>query len=383
MSSGMILTNAGRDLIAKALTGKVLTFTRAQCGDGQLPVGIDVRTFTELISPKRDLPIQSMRTSSTGTAEVVVEMSNKDLKTGFFVYEYGLFAQDPDTQDEILYSYAYNTNAGYLEGDNGVDLINYTLSLVTVIDQAPNIQAKIESSNQYVTITRLNATIQDMFAPFSSINGFWTFAKNDTQRFRPATVQQAREALIGTYDVNRLSARLDRLEDNVAEILLSLEMMSSYPGYTHYLIEDFKNVNQIDRFKSKVTSIITGDDSIDVEPLDGMLPGSWYTISDGIYSERVQVGSINIENGIQRVILTDTIKNTYTLSNTYIMRSSTEIQTGSARSAGSSGVLTWSPGIAWRGISDKAVVSVTWGASTMEMKEDALMDSSGYITLSE
>ena len=53
-----------------------------------------------------------------------------------------------------------------------------------------------------------------------------------------------------------------------------------------------------------------------------MLPGSLYTITDGINSEIVQVQSINLENGIQRVILSDTIKNTYILDNTQIYRTS-------------------------------------------------------------
>ena len=188
MSTGMILTSAGRNLLAGALTGKKLTFTKAVCGDGRLGTK-DPLTLTGLISPKRELPIQSMRTSQTGTAEVVVEMTNKNLSTGFFVYEYGLFALDPDSNQEVLYSYSYSENAGYLEGDNGIDIINYTLSLVTVIDQAPNITAEIKSSNQYVTITRLDTRIQDLFAGMKDISGFWTYAENDVQRFRPASLE--------------------------------------------------------------------------------------------------------------------------------------------------------------------------------------------------
>ncbi len=118
MSTGMLLTTNGRNLLAKALTGKNLVFSRAYCGDGSLSSGQDPTTLTALISPKRELPIQSMSVlSGIGTAEVVVEMTNKNLTAGYFVREYGLFAKDPDNNSEVLYSYANKgDNCSYMEG---------------------------------------------------------------------------------------------------------------------------------------------------------------------------------------------------------------------------------------------------------------------------
>lgn len=387
MSTGMILTTAGRNLLAKALTGKNLTFTKAMCGDGKLG-NKDPLTLNNLISPKRELPIQSMRTSQTGTAEVVVEMTNKNLSTGFFVCEYGLFALDPDSNQEVLYSYSYSENAGYLEGDNGIDIINYTLSLVTVIDQAPDITASITGSNQYVTITRLDTRIQDLFGNFQDINGFWTYAKNDTQRFRPASLEQTRNALIGTHDIMNLTSRIERLEDALAQTLLSLEMQSIFPGYTHFIIEDFQNVNQLDMYSAKVTSVITGDDSIDCDPVDGMLPGSWYTISDGVNSERVQAESINYENGIQRIILKDVISNTYTLSNTHIYRTSAIISDNMALGPSALKSFSWVPVSEWsgKGESEKYAVPLDSSAGNtgaFNLTGDITLDSESYITLGD
>lgn len=381
----MILTTAGRNLLAKALTGKLLTFTKAMCGNGRLGTK-DPLTLTNLISPKRELPIQSMRTSATGTAEVTVEMTNKGLTTGFFVYEYGLFAKDPDTQQEVLYSYSYTDNPNYLEGDNGIDIINHILTIVTVIDQAPNIQATITSSNNYVTITRLDARIQDLFADSSDVSGFWTYAKNDTQRFRPSTVSQARNVLIGTYDIANLTSRIERLEDTLSQTLLALEMQNIFPGYTHFIIEDFNVVNQIDMFSARITSIVAGDDSIDCDPIDGMLPGSWYTITDGINFERVQVESISLENGIQRVILKDTIKNTYKLSSTQILRTSAQINPNIALGPSATNSVSWTPDLVWRGLSDSSTYTIKIDTSAgnskaYSMSGNAVCDSSGYITL--
>lgn len=383
----MILTTAGRNLLAKALTGKQLTFTKGMCGNGRLG-SHDPLSLENLISPKRELPIQSMRTSATGTAEVVVEMTNKNLSTGFFVYEYGLFALDPDSNQEVLYSYSYTENAGYLEGDNGIDIINYTLSLVTVIDQAPNITASIASTNNYVTVTRLDTRIQDLFAEFQNIAGFWTYAKNDVQRFRPASLTQARNALIGDYDIASLISRIERMEDALAQTLLSLEIQSIFPGYTHFIIEDFQVVNQIDTYAAQVTSVIAGDDSIDCEPIDGMLPGSGYTISDGIQSEHVEAESINYENGIQRVILKDVIENTYILENTRIYRTSANISDNAAYGPGITKTFTWTPVLTWTGRRENSEYMIPVDTSAGNIRAFNLtgnitLDSNSFITLGD
>ena len=157
MSDGMILTNAGRNLLAQAMTGKTLTFTRAFIGDGILPANSDASSRTSLISPKMELPIQSIsKTEQIGTCEIILEMTNKNLTQGFFVNEYGVFAKI-DGGAETLYAYR-NTGANlqFLPGDNGIDLIHYSLSLITVISQAQNVTAIINSQNSYVTLPVLD-----------------------------------------------------------------------------------------------------------------------------------------------------------------------------------------------------------------------------------
>lgn len=385
----MILTNAGRTLLAKALTGKQLLFTRAAVGNGDLG-SRDPKTLTALISYKKELPIQSMNvTGSVGTAEVVLEMSNKGLTQGFFVKEYGLFARDPDTKTEILYAYRNTGNeAGYLEGDNGVDIISYTLSIVTVIDQAPNVTAVITNTNQYVTISRMEQRVMDIYAGYSSPAGFWSFINGDTQRIRPATLDQTRIALFGTADIQGMNSRIERLEDAVNQAALTLGLLQgSEERYSHYMAEDFKDASTIDTFTAAVTSIVAGDDSIDVAPIDGMIPGSLYTVTDGINTETVQVESINIENGIQRIILTGRIKNTYLLGNAQIYRTSARIDSQTAVGASARVKATWEPPLEWKGTGASETFSVSADTTLNNSKAftltgGAVLNSSGYVSLS-
>lgn len=368
MSSGMILTTAGRNLLALALTGKELVFTRAFVGDGSLRTGQDPASLSALISPKRELPIQSMSvTGSVGTAEVVLEMTNKGLTTGFFVREYGLFARHPDTGSEVLYSYRNTgSESGYLEGDNGVDIIAYTLSLVTVIDQAPNVTAYITNTNQYVTVSRMEQRVMDLYAPYTSPAGFWTLSPLSDQRIRPATLEQTREVILQGVDVAGLNGRLERVEDALAQTMLQLEMLQDFPGYSHFIAEDFKNTSMLDMFSSEVTSIVAGDDSIDVTPIEGMLPGSYYTLTDGISAEIVQVESINLENEVQRVILTAPVKNTYILDATVLYRTSARLDSETAIGPNARMIRTWTPDIEWKGTGASEDFTVDLGLSVKD-----------------
>lgn len=381
-TSGMILTTAGRNLLSKALTGKILTFTKAQIGDGVISSG-DPSSLTALISPRQDLEIQSVNTTQTGTCEIVLEISNQKLTAGYFVREYGLFARDPDTGAQVLYSYANKgDNAGYLEAFNGTDLINFTLSLITVIDTAPNVTAIINSQNAYVTLTRLNAKFLDLYAEGVTPAGFWTFSPDGDSRLRPMSLADTRNLILGTHDVAALASRVATLENNLAAVLLSQEMAELYPNYTHYIIEDFKNINQIDRFKCKITSLVTGDDSIDCDPIAGILPGSWYVLSDGITAEDVQIESVNLENGIQRIILTAPIKNNYLLDAAYLYRTTANFANQKAENSSSKTAQTWNAGTTWRGQGASEIYSVPMSFSA-GTQNNASITSSGAIILGE
>lgn len=386
MSVGMTLTINGRNLLAKALTGKTLTFTRAYVGNGSTTK--TPSAMTALVSPKMELPIQSMRTSSTGTAEVVLELNNQNLATGFFVQEYGLFAKDPDNNSEILYAYCNKGNeAPYLEGYDGTNPINYTLSIITVIDQAQNVTAIISTTNNYVTLNTLNSRMTSLFAGESNPPaGFFTYANNDSQRLRPLTLANTKKAIMGITDIPALVDRIERLEDAINELTLTLNVQEIFPGASHYMAEDFAVPDTVDLFTAQVTSVVAGDDSIDCIPVEGMLPGSWYTISDGIHSEQVQVDSISLENGVQRVILTSVVQNTYKLAGCKIYRSSADIKSGAAYGAADRKSISWLPALTWKGQTSGSTYSAIFDSSVsashaFSFSGSALLNSEGFMTL--
>lgn len=355
----MRITNAGRNALAQALTGKELKFTRVFVGDGVL-TNQSIITLTNLISRKKELPIVNInKTDSIGTAEIVCEVNNSGLTQGFWVREFGLFAKDPATGQEILYAYRNVGNeSSYIPADGGPDVVNYTLSLVTVIDQAQNVTAVIQGNNQYVTNTALISKINALFGEKRNIKGFWTYSENGEKIFRPVDLSDVKDSILGNYDADTINARVRVLEDALAQILVSLEVENLYPDYSHFIAEDFNDTSELDLYTCRVTSVIAGDDSIDCEPLYGMIPGSFYMLTDGINQELVQVDSISIENNIQRVILTQPVKNTYILNACTLYRTSANILTGQALGASARKYKSWPANISFSGSAASAVSEI-------------------------
>lgn len=106
-------------------------------------------------------------------------------------------------------------------------------------------------------------------------------------------------------------------------------------GYDAMVVENFDGaVGEIDQSVAKVTSVVSGDDSLDVEDSSGLIIGSYYQLTDGEVTEEVQVKAINISEGINRVILMGTVKNQYHSKRAKLYRSTVAILNGLAYGGG-------------------------------------------------
>ena len=176
--SDMILTNAGRGLLARTLAGKGLQFSRAMAGSGVVP-GYEtipdpstehdryielmntVAEFTDLLQPTRAMEIRGIDIPpQIGTATIKTLLSNEGCSLGFFFNEVGLFAKDPDTDEEVLYGYCTAGNKGdFMPGQGTANAVKYYFDLVVVIGQAESVTAVFASDPASVTVTELDDRI--------------------------------------------------------------------------------------------------------------------------------------------------------------------------------------------------------------------------------
>lgn len=140
--NGMVLTKKGRDLQAKAEAGTKLVFTRVKIGDGQ---GGDYDTLNDLVKPKKNLIINSVKAEGDGLCRIRTHITNIGLETGLFVYEIGLFANDPDV-GEILYGVTTATTPDYLPPAGGTTLVNHQFDIIVIVGNAMEIHANIATA---------------------------------------------------------------------------------------------------------------------------------------------------------------------------------------------------------------------------------------------
>ena len=104
-----IITNAGRNLLARALAGEgKIIFTKAAFGD-QKHSG-NLREVTELKNKKLDLNVMNIR-NDNGTAVLTVQISNENVEQSFQTEEFGVYAKIEGDVTEILYSYTTAVSA--------------------------------------------------------------------------------------------------------------------------------------------------------------------------------------------------------------------------------------------------------------------------------
>lgn len=152
------ITVKGLNVIAKLVAGSTLQFTRIAIGDGAMPSDKSPLTVTDLTNKLFDVTIQSV-TSSNGQATVMGVFSNQDNETGFFYRELGLFAKDPETQEEFLYCYGNaGADAEWISPSGTSSVIEKIVKIVTLVGNAETVTASIPSGI-YATKEEMNTAL--------------------------------------------------------------------------------------------------------------------------------------------------------------------------------------------------------------------------------
>ncbi len=153
-------TDAGKALQLRALDGEEIKFTKIQMGSGNLGE-TSYKTFNALLEPKVTIPITDISVSN-GYAAIRGYFNNEKLTEGFYYRELGLFAKDPDDDTkEILYCYGNSGEKAGFIAEPSSKLIERSIKIIAVVDDAENVSAIINGSAVYVDFTDMRKAIED------------------------------------------------------------------------------------------------------------------------------------------------------------------------------------------------------------------------------
>ena len=146
--NGFILTEKGRELLAKGLSGETITFTKMAIGDGTSLTS--ERERTALVNQITTLPILNINTKGNGTCEINALLTNKSVTTGFYIKELGIFAHGNDNV-EILYAYNISTSPDFVPPFSANNVVEIEYVDTIIVDQVANVTAVIDPSVTYIT----------------------------------------------------------------------------------------------------------------------------------------------------------------------------------------------------------------------------------------
>ena len=392
------LTYAGRNLLAKAMTGQGVHFTRVAVGDGTIDFeNDDIFALTALKHHVKDIPIAECKLTGDGTVTIKAQQKNEGLTQGFFTREYGIFAEDSETGNEVLYSYLNNGDqAGYIPAGNGSQVVDTTAIFVCVVDQCEKITAVIDANLAYVSqnefethvySTNPHPNIPNLMNAITATTEVWAAAEDNHLHKIPVTNLKTQILGDDASAIPLLTSRVNQLEREYGN--LALEMLASQesaPDCNLIITEDFANPDMVDTYVKSVKSAVAGSNSIDLEDDAGVIAGGHYWISDGVRQEYIQVRSIIRNGAIYRILAEDNLVETYDLTKTYLYRTTALISESIAYGSGNQKGMAYQPTLVWRGVSanvatNLALETTQRNADSFSLEGDYAFTTDGFFTL--
>lgn len=156
----VIVTAAGKAMIAKSQGGQTLTFTRVALGDGLILEGEDPVNYTSVKNERLSVPIAKFNNLGNGQFEIQFRITNQDVTTGFWHREIGVMAKIDNAAEE-LYAYTTAGNAGSYIYDKTTPVDERVVNITFVVGNADNLEVMIDNSIIYVTKKDFDAAMDE------------------------------------------------------------------------------------------------------------------------------------------------------------------------------------------------------------------------------
>ena len=158
--SACIVTNIGKEMIAKSQNGQTLTFTRVALGDGLIDDDEDILSFTKVKNERLSANIAKWVDKQNGQFQIQFRVSNQEVEIGFWQREIGIMAKI-DGGEEQLYAYATSGNGADFLYDKTTPIDERIVNIDFVIGNAENVQVIVNGSIIYATIEDLENAIDE------------------------------------------------------------------------------------------------------------------------------------------------------------------------------------------------------------------------------
>lgn len=151
------LTDAGRDMLAGMLAGEyTIRYTKVEMGDGALSTSQHYKKMTALVNTIASLNVDSVVVTPDNIVKITAVFSNKELTSGFYYREKGIFATDG--KNEVLFAYANSgSDAEWIEPPT-IELVEKKIVSLYKEYQDTETELKIEVKSGVYATTDIAST---------------------------------------------------------------------------------------------------------------------------------------------------------------------------------------------------------------------------------
>lgn len=147
--ASFVITNAGKDIIARIIAGLKVTFSKIAIGDGFDYNADEFITKTELVNKVMSLNITNIQINDAETVELTAAFGSSDVEREFWYREVGVYVVDPDNETkEILFAYGNRNNAAeYITPHMQNYAILKNIKCVIPVGESANVKIYINLNN--------------------------------------------------------------------------------------------------------------------------------------------------------------------------------------------------------------------------------------------
>lgn len=315
----MKLTKRGQNILAKALAESFeIKFVAFKIGSGNLAEGDDPFEFTELKNFQMDLPLTELKVVGNGLAEITANLNNATVERGFCCREHGLYCLD-ENGEEVLYSYRNLAERyDFIPSFSGGAVKNIFLTEEVEIQDAENVTAIIDYSVAYISTQDFKAhvdsehphpNIPNHYNDIETTSEIWATDSGDNN-LHLIKIENLREVL--KNDEGEKISMQDKISAAQNELGLNSNLL---------MIEDFGGGDVVtDYFKSKVTSYAEHGNFLGIATPENLRTGGNYILSDGVFSESVDVIAVIKNDSGYYAKLENPVANTFNTANLFLYR---------------------------------------------------------------
>lgn len=157
-----VITDAGIALLGRLHTGDTLQIARAVMGEGDIG-SVRPGSMTEVSAPVMDVPVARVSKPIDGKVTVRFDATRaEDIPRDFYWREFGIYALDVATGDEVLYIYNNTTTPDYIATSGaGLKSVKVTIK----IGDASDLSMEVDLSVAYATTEEFDAHLADRENP--------------------------------------------------------------------------------------------------------------------------------------------------------------------------------------------------------------------------